>query len=138
MLQVVELLGSLIGKLLGLRTERKKEVAAFLDSIADQISKFPQLIRANAPMEQLAECSSAIRTYGERFTEVASDVLTDSERSELVNRLDETYNAKQLLMTSQDENKQQLLTTLSESAGAFRAYAGVLRATASQLYDHRS
>jgi hypothetical protein len=89
-------------------------------------------------MEQLAECSSAIRTYGERFTEVASDVLSDSERSELVNRLDETYNAKQLLMTPQDENKQQLLTTLSESAGAFRAYAGVLRATASQLYDHRS
>lgn len=132
-LKLIEYLGGIVFKLMGLNAERKKEVAAYMESISQTIGKFGPRLREGAPFEELCGYSAETQELARRFASVTSDVLPESERQELVGKLERAFNAKDLLAHGGGEQREQLLVFLGEAAGTFRAAAATLKASANKF-----
>lgn len=132
-LKLIEYLGGIVFKLLGLNAERKKEVAAYMESISQTIGKFGPRLREGAPFEELRGYAAETHEFARRFASATSDVLPESERKELIQKLEEAFNAKDFLARGGGEQREQLLVFLGEAAGTFRAAASTLKASANKF-----
>jgi hypothetical protein len=131
-LLLIEYLGGIVFKLMGLKAERKQEVAAYMESISQTIGKFGPRLREGAPLEELRGYATETHELTKRFAAATSDVLPESERKELIKKLEGAFNAKDFLSRA-GEQREQLLVFLGEAAGTFRAAAATLKAGAHKL-----
>ena len=132
-LKLIELTGGLLAKLLGLKKDRKIEVAGYLDNIADTLAKFPVRVRAGAPYEELAGLSKQAADYASKFRDATTDVLSRSEADSFAGELEEAHNAKAALVNEPASDRDERLRVISEIAGSLRVAAATLRGSASQL-----
>lgn len=132
-LKLIEYLGGIVFKLMGINTERKKEVAAYMESISPTIGKFGPRLREGAPFDELCGYATETHELARRFASATSDVLPESERKELIEKLEGAFNAKDLLARGGSERREQLLVFLGEAAGTFRAAASTLKASAKKF-----
>jgi hypothetical protein len=66
-LSLVKFLGDVVFKLWGLNAERKKEVAVYLEGIAETIGKFGPRLREGAPDDELRGYISETHQLAKRF-----------------------------------------------------------------------
>lgn len=132
-LKLIEYLGGIVFKLMGLNAERKKEVAAYMESISQTIGKFGPRLREGAPFDELCGYAAETHDLAKLFASATSDVLPESERQELVGKLERAFNAKDFLAHGGCEQREQLLVFLGEAAGTFRAAAATLKASANKF-----
>ncbi len=132
-LKLIDYLGGIIFKLLGLNAERKKEVAVYLESISQTIAKFGPRLREGAPFDELHGYAAETQELARRFASATSDVLPESERKELIEKLEGAFNAKDFLAQGGGEQREHFLVFLGEAAGTFRAAASTLKASANKF-----
>ena len=132
-LKIAELAGSLVGKLLGLKKDRKEEVANYLDEISITLSTFPIRVRNGATFDELVGLSTQAREYAKKFKIATNDVLSEEEISEFVSQLNRAHNAKEALTEESPEEKDQRLRTIAEAAASLKVCATTLRGAASQI-----
>lgn len=131
--KLIELLGGLILKLAGLNAMRKKEVAAYLEYIAELTAKFAPRFRDSAPFDELHGYTRETERIAKQFVSATSDVLKKKELEEFQSLLDQAVNAKNLLERSPKVGKDTLLAELAEVAAAFRASSATLKGKASRV-----
>lgn len=131
----IEYLGGIVFKLLGLNAERKKEVAAYMERISKTIAKFGPRLREGAPFDELQGYATETHELARGFASATSDVLPESERKELIEKLERSFNAKDFLAKNKSggEEREHLLVFLGEAAGTFRAAASTLKASANKF-----
>jgi hypothetical protein len=132
-LDILNLIGAVVGKLLSLDRDRKIAVAKYLETIADTLTQFPSEVLNGEPRFMLAQRVGEVSSYASQFEDATAGVLDESQR----------YKFKQLLSTAKslktdfvdaagnpvnDEDRK--LCVISEIAGTFRATAARLRAAA--------
>ena len=132
-MSLVEYLGGLVFKLLGMNAERKKEVAIYMASIAETLGKFGPRWRDNAPFDELRGYAAETQDLAKRFADATSDVLARSERDDHIQKLQAAFNAKELLTKGDHAAFEEKLAFLAEVAGTFRSAAATLRASASKF-----
>lgn len=132
-LKLIEYLGGIVFKLLGLNAERKREVATYMESISQTIAKFGPRLKEGAPLEELSGYVAETHELARRFASATSDVLPDNERQEFVEKLQRAFNAKEFLSCGGGEDREHLLVFLGEAAGTFRAAAATLKASTSKF-----
>ncbi|HYD78510.1 MAG TPA: hypothetical protein VEC06_01780 [Paucimonas sp.] len=132
-MSLVDFLSGLVFKLLGLNAERKKEVAAYMEGIAETLGEFAPRLREGAPFEELSRYVAKTEGLAKHFADATRDVLPEAERSELNRKLEEAFNAKTLLSTNTEVERQELLVFISKTAGTFEAAADTLRASANKF-----
>jgi hypothetical protein len=130
---LVEYVGGLVFKLLGLNAERKKEVAAYMESIAQTLGKFGPRLRDGALPDELLGYAAETQDLAARFSRATSDVLPIAEREEHIKKLSAAFNAKDLIARGQAEGRDELLVFVSQAAGTFRSAAATLRASANKF-----
>ncbi len=130
---MLELLATLLGKLVSLNTVRKQEVAAHLNRIADVIESFSPKLKAGVDFAELQGLAVRTRELAEGFSNVTSDVLPRDKREEFVKALDAAVNAKQLLVDSMGSKREALLLELATAAARFRGAADNLNGSASKI-----
>lgn len=133
-LKLIEYLGGMVFKLLGLNAERKKEIAtSYMESMSQTIAKFGPRLKECVPFEELCGYAAETHELARRFASATSDVLPENERKELVEKLERAFNAKDFLSRSGGEERERLLVFLGEASGTFRAAAATLKASTSKL-----
>ena len=132
-MSLVEYLGGLVFKLLGMNAERKKEVATYMASIADTLGKYGPRWRDNAPFNELRGYAAETQDLAKRFADATSDVLPKQEREDHIKKLEAAFSAKDLLAKGDDAEFEEKLAFLSEVAGTFRSAAATLRASANKF-----
>jgi hypothetical protein len=132
-LKLIELTAGFLAKLLGLKKDRKLEVAAYLEKIADTLSAFPARVRAKAPFEELAGLSKQAQDYARKFRDATRDVLDDSEISTFERLLAQAHDAKSALTEDTPTERDERLRVISEISGSLRVTATSLRGSASQM-----
>lgn len=128
-----EYIGDLVFKLLGMNAARKREVAEYMSNIAETLSKFGPKVRGGGPPDELWGLAKETEDLADRFASATADVLPEQDRKAHTRRLQEAFNAKSLLAAGQDGEKEELLRTISQNAGAFRSAAASLKGAAGKL-----
>jgi hypothetical protein len=131
-LSLVKFLGDIVFKLLGLNAERKKEVAVYMESIAQTIGQFGPRLREGALTDELLGYVSETQQLAASFVSATSDVLPEDIRKELAEQLWQAFNAKDHLIKSA-EDREQWFILLGEIAGVFRGAAATLKASANKF-----
>jgi hypothetical protein len=139
-LKLIELTGRIVAKLLGLKKDRKLEVAGYLENIAETLAQFPSRVRAGAPYEELAGLSKQAADYAVRFRDATGDVISSSDAESFVILLEQAHDAKAALLNEKPGARDERLRIISEIAGSVRVAAATLRGTASRLRNpgHKS
>ena len=132
-MSLIEYLGGLLFKLLGMNAERRKEVAIYMASIAETLGKFGPRWRDGAPSDELRGYAAETEDLTKRFADATSDVLPKSERDAHIQKLEIAFNAKFLLAKGNDSEFEEKLAFLAEVAGTFRSAAATLRASANKF-----
>lgn len=130
-LEVLKFLSELVAKLMGLKKERKLEVAGYLKRISETLGAFgPALTAGNGgQMEQLA---SKTKEYADHIAQTTRDVIPPEELQSFVSDLQQAATDKNLLTAGATENKEQLLGAINQACGKFAEAAERLEATASK------
>lgn len=132
-LKLIEMTGGFVAKLLGLKKDRKLEVAGLLSEIADTLSQFPPKVRAGATYEELAGLARQAGDYAMKFRDATKDVLNAQETLRFQELLTEVHDAKDALVQRPPAERDERLRLISEVAGSLRVSAATLRGSASQL-----
>ncbi len=132
-LKLIELTGGFVAKLLGLKKDRKLEVAGFLSEIADTLSQFSSRIRAGASYEELAGLAQQAGDYAAKFSDATKDILNPQETARFQALLSQAHDAKDALVQRPPAERDERLRLISEVAGSLRVSAATLRGAASQI-----
>jgi hypothetical protein len=131
-LKALELLGNFVGKLMGLRADRKREVSGYLDAVAESLALFPARLRDNASVDELLGYAKETETHAHLIAGVVSDVLPSDQVEKLETSLNDAFAAKEFLARHASVTPEESLVILSQAAAECRAYARVLRGTISR------
>jgi hypothetical protein len=128
-----EYLGELVLKLIGMNASRKREVAEYMFNIAETLGKFAPKLREGASQDELWGLAKETEDLAKRFAKATSDVLPEKEQQAHISRLEKAFNAKNMLTTGTIEQRDQLLLSIAEAAGAFRSAAASLKGSAGKF-----
>lgn len=130
-LEGLKFLGELVAKLMGLKKERKLEVAGYLKHISDTLAAFsPALSAGNT--DQMEQLAFKTKQYADHIAQATRDVISPQELQSFVSDLHQAAKDKTLLAEGAQEDKQKLLAAISQACGKFAEAAERLEATASK------
>jgi hypothetical protein len=130
-LRLIELTGRLLGSLVDASSERKIEVAGYLDEMAISLAEVQRLARAEGPEEELSDLAVRATRCALRFRDATSGVIGEQD-SELFSVLvEQAHNVKGLWLEQRPRDRDELLRSISQVARGFRIMAATLRGSPS-------
>lgn len=130
-LEGLKFLSELVAKLMGLKKDRKLEVAGYLKRISETLAAFsPALSAGNT--DQMEQLASKTKQYADHIAQAARDVISPQELEGFVTDLHQAARDKGLLAGGANESKQKLLAAINQACGRFAEAAERLEAIASK------
>jgi hypothetical protein len=131
-LSLVKFAADTLFKVFGLKTEERKDIAAYLATIADTLSEFGPAYREK-DREKMFTLASQTQTFAQQFAAAAKGVLSSHDTQEFVGKLTAAANDKAVLAAGSEQNQQQRLDEIAQVAGVFRGVSIGLKATANRF-----